>query len=151
MTMTLMYITKDPVVAKIAEDGGVDWVFVDLEIHGKMARQGHLDTVSSDHTFEDVRAVAEVLTTSQLLVRVNPVHEGSAEEIDTVIAAGAQILMLPYFTHRGEVAEFISLISGRAQVCLLLETPGAVEASATGCSSCLSSSPTAPSRACAVA
>jgi len=48
MPLKLMYITNDAEIAKIAENAGVDWIFVDLEINGKEERQGHLDTVISN-------------------------------------------------------------------------------------------------------
>ena len=127
MPLTLMYVTNDPAVARIAERSGVDWIFVDLEIIGKQARQGHLDTVISGHTIEDVRAVRAAVTKSQLLVRTNPIHDGSAAEIDAVIEAGADIVMLPFFTRRQEVAAFVEMVAGRAKVCLLVETPQAAE------------------------
>lgn len=127
MSLTLMYLTNDPAVARIAEASGVDWIFVDLEIIGKHDRQGHLDTVISGHTIADVRAVRAVVSKSQLLVRVNPIHDGSAAEIEAVIEAGADIVMLPFFTRCQEVAAFVEMVAGRAKVCLLVETPAAVE------------------------
>ena len=42
--LDLIYITNNPQVAKIAEDSGVDWIFVDMEFIGKDDRQGGLDT-----------------------------------------------------------------------------------------------------------
>jgi len=127
MSLTLMYVTGDPGVARIAESAGVDWIFVDLEILGKHARQGHLDTVISGHTLSDVRAVRAAVSLSQLLVRVNPLHAGSRAEVDAVIEAGADIVMLPFFERRAEVVEFVALVAGRARVCLLVETPAAAE------------------------
>lgn len=127
MTLRLMYITNRPAVAIVAEVGGVDMVFVDLEILGKQSRQGHLDTVISKHTIEDVYAIRSSIAKADLLVRTNPIHDGSAEEIDRVIDAGADIVMLPYFTSREEVATFVKYVGDRAQVCLLLETPAAVD------------------------
>lgn len=127
MALTLMYITNQPEVAKIAQDAGVDRIFVDLEIIGKIERQGHLDTVISKHEIEDVSRIKEVLTSSELLVRVNPIHEGSKEEIDEVIRRGANIVMLPMFKTRQEVEKFIGYVDGRVTVCLLLETKEAVE------------------------
>lgn len=127
MDYTLMYITNDPEVAKIAEENGVDWIFVDLEYLGKVKRQGHLDTVISKHSIEDVRNIRKALCKSSLMVRCNPIHENSFREIEEVLASGADILMLPFYKTVEEVSEFIRLINGRAKVCLLLETPEAVE------------------------
>ena len=43
--LDLIYITNNPQVAKIAEDSGVDWIFVDMEFIGKDDRQGGLDKI----------------------------------------------------------------------------------------------------------
>lgn len=84
MALKLMYITNDERIAKIAEDSGVDWVFIDLEINGKEQRQGHLDTVISRHSIRDVSKIKKVLSKSQLLVRVNPIFEGSRDRKSVV-------------------------------------------------------------------
>lgn len=52
--MNLMYITKHPEIAQIAEEAGVDWIFVDMEFIGKDVRQSGLDTVQNHHTVDDV-------------------------------------------------------------------------------------------------
>lgn len=133
MSLKLMYITNRPEVAEIAQAAGVDRIFVDMEYIGKSLRQGGMDTVQSHHTVEDIRAVRPVLTTAQLMVRVNPIHEAgegygsSKEEIDAVIAAGADVIMLPYFKTVEEVATFLKLVDGRAVTLPLVETPEAVE------------------------
>ena len=105
----------------------MDWVFVDLEVRGKVERQAGRNTVISGHTLNDVVAVRRVLTTSRLLVRVNPWGPGSEAEVDAVIAAGADIVMLPFFKRTEEVAAFVAAVRGRARTCLLVETPEAVE------------------------
>ncbi|WP_128425439.1 aldolase/citrate lyase family protein [Gudongella oleilytica] len=127
MALKLMYITNNAYIAKIAENSGVDWIFIDLEINGKEERQGHLDTVISRHHIDDVKKIKEVLSTSELLVRVNPIFEGSKAEIDRVIDDGADIVMLPFFQSKEEVAEFSNYVGGRAKTMLLLETPEAAE------------------------
>lgn len=127
MPLTLMYITNQEHIAKIAETSGVNWIFVDLEIHGKRERQGHLDTVISSHQIEDVKKIKRVLTKSELLVRINPIYEGSEDEINQVINNGADIVMLPFFKSKEEVEKFIGFVNGRAKTCLLWETPQAVE------------------------
>lgn len=127
MGIKLLYITNKVEVAKIADSNGVDWVFVDLEIMGKEKRQGKMDTVISRHSIQDVGKIKQVLTHSQLLVRVNPIYSDSKNEIDKVVEGGADIIMLPFFTTKDEVTQFISYVNGRAKVCLLLETPEAVQ------------------------
>lgn len=127
MALKLMYITNDTQIAKIAQDSGVDWIFVDLEINGKEERQGHLDTVISRHRIADVSKIKQVLSKSELLVRVNPIYEGSKEEIEKVVNDGADIVMLPFFKTKEEVEIFTRYVGGRAKTCLLLETPEAVE------------------------
>ena len=131
--LKLMYITNRPEIAQIAETAGVDRIFVDMEFIGKDERQKGLDTVKSHHTLQDVAAVKGAVETAELLVRVNPIHGAlpdypdSRAEIDGAIAAGADILMLPYFKTAEEVRSFLRLVDGRARTMLLLETPEAVE------------------------
>ena len=127
MPLKLMYLTNDPQVAAIAQTAGVDRIFLDLELRGKEERQGHLDTVVSHHSIEDVRRLKAVLTSAQLLVRVNSMYAGSEAEINKVIADGADIVMLPYFKTVKEVSDFVSVCKGRVKTCLLFETPEAVE------------------------
>ena len=131
--LKLMYITNRPDVAQIAESAGVDRIFVDMEYIGKADRQGGMDTVQSHHTVEDVRKIKQATAKAEVLVRVNPIHNasedyaGSREEIDEVIKAGADIIMLPFFKSADEVKNFIDLVGCRATTVLLLETPQAVE------------------------
>lgn len=126
MPLKLMYITNQPEIALLAEQNGVDWVFVDLELNGKVERQGHLDTVISRHAVRDVSRLRAVLKHAELLVRVNPIFQGSRYEINEVINRGADVVMLPYYKSVDEVAAFIELVDKRAGVCLLCETKEAV-------------------------
>lgn len=125
--LKLMYITNRPEIARIAEDSGVDRIFIDLETIGKQERQGGMDTVQSHHTLDDIAQIRETVSTSELLVRSNPIHNGSVTEIDTIVANGADIVMLPYFKTVNEVAKFIDSVGGRAKTCLLVETAEAVD------------------------
>ena len=133
MALKLMYITNSPEVAQIAEAAGVDRIFVDMEYIGKSDRQGGMDTVQSHHTVDDIKKIADVIETAELLVRINPIHEATEEyisskqEIDQAIANGAEILMLPYFKTVEEVRTFVKLVDGRAKTLPLVETPEAVK------------------------
>ena len=126
MSMRLLYITKDPAVGRVAERAGVDWIFVDMEYRGKSDRQANRDTVLSAHTHEDVLAMRQAITHSQLMVRINPWSEWSRQEVEDVVQAGADIIMLPFFTTATEVSAFIREVAGRAKTCLLLETMHAI-------------------------
>lgn len=123
----LMYITNDPAVAAVAEEAGADRIFIDLEVIGKAERQGGMDTVQSHHAIADIAPVKEHLRRAGLLVRCNPVHPGSQAEIDAIIAAGADIIMLPFFRSVGEVADFLRFVGGRVRTMLLVETREAVD------------------------
>ena len=122
-----MYITNRLDVAQVAQKYGVDRLWIDLETRGKEDRQKNFDTVKSHHTIEDIKAVKSVLTTSEMLVRINPWHDGSPTEIESVIAAGADIIMLPYWKVTEEVSNFVKIVNGRCRTTLLLETKEAVD------------------------
>ena len=133
MALTLMYITNRSEIAQVAEMAGVDRIFVDLEYIGKADRQNGMDTVQSHHTLDDVKCISNAITTAELLVRVNPIHDATEEyissekEISAAIENGADIIMLPFFKTVDEVKRFLAAVDGRAKTMLLLETPEAVE------------------------
>ncbi len=133
MSLKLMYITNRPDVAQVAQNCGVDRIFVDMEYIGKEERQGGLDTVKSHHTVEDVKNLRKVLNKTELLVRVNPIHEAgqnwcsSKDEIDAVVEAGADIIMLPMAKTVDDIKKFVEYVGGRTKTMLLLETAEAKE------------------------
>ena len=136
MALKLMYITNNPKVAIIAQQAGVDQIFVDMEYIGKSLRQGGMDTVQNFHTIDDIKNIRKVIdktSNTELLVRVNPIHDASEsycsseDEINQAIEAGADIIMLPYFKTVLEVKRFLNVVNHRVKTCLLLETPEAVE------------------------
>lgn len=121
------YITNKPNVALIAEEAGVDIIFLDLEQIGKQERQGGMNTVQSKHSLDDVAMMHNILTKAQLLVRSNPIHENSETEVDAIVENGADIIMLPFFKTAEEVCEFLNYVDGRIKTILLVETKEAVE------------------------
>ena len=127
MPLELMYITNNPAVALIAERYGVSRVWIDLETLGKEERQKNMNTVKSRHTVEDVRMIAQMLTSAEMLVRVNPWNPASLDEIEAVISAGADRIMLPMWKTAEEVDAFLKTVNGRVHTTLLLETKEAVE------------------------
>lgn len=133
MPLKLMYITNRPEIAQIAESSGVNRIFVDMEYIGKADRQGGQDSVKNHHTVEDVKAMKEAVESAEVLVRVNPIHEStdeycsSEEEINAVIKAGADLIMLPFIRSIDEVKQFIRFVDGRVKTMLLIETPESAE------------------------
>ena len=133
MSLKLMYITNRTDVAKIAQQNGVDRIFVDMEYIGKDLRQGGMDSVQNHHTVNDVRSLRKVIDRSELLVRVNPIHSecekwcSSQREIDDVIEAGADIVMLPMAKTLSEIEQFVGYVGKRAKVMILVETKEAHE------------------------
>jgi hypothetical protein len=127
MALELMYITNNPEVANIAQKYGVKRIWIDLEKLGKEERQKGMNSVKSNHSITDISLIKPILTTSELLVRVNPINKDSKKEIDAVIQAGADIIMLPMWKSAEDVQRFLSIVNGRVKTILLLETREAVE------------------------
>ncbi len=125
MPLKMMYITNKPKVAQIVERHHVERIWVDLEIRGKVERQHGRNSVISTHTIEDVSAIKNSLSVADLMVRVNPVFDGSRKEIDECVRRGADIIMLPFFTEAEDVKKFLDYVDGRARTILLVETIGA--------------------------
>ena len=125
--LNLFYITNKPEIALIVEKYGVDRIWVDLETRGKELRQKNLDTVKSQHSISDISIIKPLLKKSEMLVRINPWYEGSPKEVDDVINAGADIIMLPFWKTPDEVNKFVNTVDGRCKTTLLLETKEGVE------------------------
>lgn len=123
----LMLITNNEELAKHAVDSGVTRIFVDLEINGKQERQGHLDTLISQHSMYDVQKIRKAIGECELLVRLNPCFDGSELEIEQAISAGADLIMLPMFKCVSEVEKFSKIINGRAKLVPLVETSAAAQ------------------------
>lgn len=124
--LKLMILCDDPESAQIAENAGIDRIFYDLEYIGKAERQHGRNTVKSNNNIEDLPALREVIKKSELLVRTNPIHAYSKEEIDKAIIYGADILMLPMAIDQHDVEQYVIMVAGRAKVCIMVETAAAM-------------------------
>jgi hypothetical protein len=124
--LELIQITSDPAFARRCDALGGFRLFVDLERNGKAERQAGRNTFISAHQLADVARVRAALRQSPLMVRVNPLHAGTAEEVDAVLREGADWLMLPMFEQPRELREFAAIVAGRAPIVPLLETAGAL-------------------------
>lgn len=120
--LKLMLITNDPVLAVDAYEAGVDRIFVDLERLGKLERQGHLDTLISQHAICDVATIRRAVPQAEILVRLNPLNAQTPREVDEAVANGADTLMLPMFDQPEQVMEFSCYVRGRVGIVPLVET-----------------------------
>jgi len=120
--MKTIIITNDPQIATDAEIAGVSRIMVDLESIGKKERQASRTTFISSHKAQDIEKIKKSLKNSELIVRVNPVHENSAQEIEQAIVSGADIIMLPMINALEEIDTAVNLIAGRAKFMPLVET-----------------------------
>ena len=125
--LKFMYITNNVKIAKIAEEAGVDRIWIDLEKLGKEERQKGLNTVKSQHCFSDISKIKSSLEISELIVRIDPINKCSKNDIEKVINEGADLIMLPMFKTVEEVKYFIEQVNGRCKTVLLLETKEAVD------------------------
>lgn len=124
--MNLMILAADPQAAIEAQNAGVDRIFYDLEWIGKAERQHGRNTVKSNNNIDNIPAVRKVLNKSELLVRTNPIHAYSKEEVGKAIAYGADVLMLPMVMDHHDVEQYVEMVAGRAKVCIMIETAAAM-------------------------
>jgi len=126
--MQFLMIVDNPEIGRFVSANGVARLFIDLEYMGKEERQKGLGTWKSNHRPADVSRMREAAPDAHLLVRVNPLHDASQQEIDDVIARGADSVMLPMFRDAADVARFLEFVDGRAEPVPLVETATALAA-----------------------
>ncbi len=124
--MEFISITNDVKIAQYFERCGIEDIMVDLEIIGKKERQKGLNTVISAHDIKDVEKIKSNLVKSKCLVRINPINQGTEQEIEEVLKRKADIIMLPMFKTAKEVEFFVNTVGNRARKYILLETPQAL-------------------------
>jgi hypothetical protein len=125
--LDLLQITNDVAFARRCDALEGMRLFVDLERLGKAERQAGRNTFISQHLVPDVGRIREATRRSRLMVRVNPLNPGSADEIEAVLSQGPDLLMLPMFHRAAEVREFAELVGGRVPFTTLLETAAALD------------------------
>lgn len=118
----LMILASTPDDALSAQNAGVDRIFYDLEYIGKAERQRGRDTVKYHNDIELIPAMREVITTSSLLVRTNPIHAYTSAEVEKAIRYGADYLMLPMTMDKNDVETYVNFVDGRAKVIIMIET-----------------------------
>jgi hypothetical protein len=124
--LELIQITNDPAFARRCDALEGMRLFVDLERLGKAERQAGRNTFISTHEIGDVSRIKAQLRRSRLMVRINPLHAGTAAEVQAVLDAGADMLMLPMFDDASQLQQLLEIVDARAPVSALLEMAGAL-------------------------
>ena len=107
-------ITNKPQIATFAEAAGVAFVMVDIEFNGKVERQAHAATPVNRHAIADLKLLRPVLRSSKLMLRLNPLYEGTSREVDEALDAGVDYFMLPFFKTADEIARYREIVRDRA-------------------------------------
>jgi 2-keto-3-deoxy-L-rhamnonate aldolase RhmA len=126
--LSMVLWTADLALAADADAAGIDRIGCDLEREGKESRQAEWGTWLSDHTVEDLASVRDVLHRAHLFARPDPFDGSRREQLDTVLALGAEVVMLPMADDPEAIANAAEIISGRATLIALVETKRGVEA-----------------------
>lgn len=125
--MNYLIITNDTFKAAVAIKSGVRFVFIDMETLGKEERQKDRGAVFNCHTLQDVERICSLLPRENIMVRVNPIHENSENEINDVCLHRPGYVMLPYFKKINEVETAYKLLPRDTKLYLLFETIDSLE------------------------
>ena len=124
--LDLLQFTNDPALARRCDALPGLRLVVDLERMGKAERQAGRNTFISAHTMDDIGRIKSQLSRAKLMVRVNPLHPQTPQEVDDAIAQGADLLMLPMFSDARTLRAFTQVVDGRRPIVPLVETAGAL-------------------------
>ena len=106
----------------------MDYIGVDVERLGKADRQTAIkDARINKHELSALPALRKAAPQARLWARLNPLHSGSANEIEMALNKGAAVLTQPQFTSGAEVEEFQGIVNGRARTIPLLEDAKAID------------------------
>jgi hypothetical protein len=104
---------------------GCRGVVVDLEVKGKHERQASYNTQINQHSLEDI--ISLKARGIGVICRINAIDSGSADEIDRVIDAGADELLVPMVRTRQEIEQVFRQVDGRLAIGLMIETTEALD------------------------
>lgn len=121
--MRFILIPDDPEMAAVATaSSAVTRLLVDLERAGKVERQG-AGTWISPHSIADIPDYAAACNGAELIVRIDPWDSAtSPAQVEAVLGAGAERLMLPMIRGTADVAALSAAVAGRAPLMPLIET-----------------------------
>lgn len=107
-------------------DGGAAGIVIDLETRGKKERQNGFDTEINIHSTQDIRDLKSKGSV-YVMCRCNSINTESVHELNDIIAAGADEILIPMISNLAEIEMAQSIISNRCAISLMIETPEALE------------------------
>ena len=122
----LILFSTDPSFIARAVAAGVDSIIVDWENRGKSTRQAFADTQINHDTLDDLKRVRKS-TEAHVICRVNQWGPWTRLEIEDVIEAGANEILLPMVQTVEEVEGVLKQVNGRCGVGILVETRAAID------------------------
>tara|TARA_B100002051_G_C16729367_1_gene637271 strand:+ start:802 stop:1605 length:804 start_codon:yes stop_codon:yes gene_type:complete len=127
--MNKIFITDSIEEAIFCEKVGIQSVMIDLEINGKDERQKNKDSRISTHDKKNISRISKKLNKTKIIVRINPIYQGTYEEVNYACESGADYIMLPMFKSLFEVKEALKYLKGKTKLIPLFETLASVKIS----------------------
>jgi hypothetical protein len=125
-TFNYIAITNNINHASILDKAGIQQIMIDAEIIGKNLRQSGKNTVINEHAIADVRAIKNLELSAEILCRINPFYNNTANEVEEAIDCGVDAIMMPMITCMKEFSKFYDMTRGRVKIVPLIETPYSV-------------------------
>lgn len=123
--LELLVFETDPIRASALKAAGYTSFIVDLETLGKDLRQLGYGTEINHNSADDIRRLRDA-GIARIWTRLNRFGAHTPGEIDLAIANGTTVIILPMVCSTAEVAAALAHIGGRAELCVMIETPEAV-------------------------
>lgn len=121
----LLLFATNPIVIRSAAEAGVNGFIVDMENKGKQSRQAGFDTQINQNTIEDL-IITRKNTDRKVICRINGFSDHTPLEVEQVVQAGADEILLPMVRKPEEVLKTLDFINSRCALGILVETTDAV-------------------------
>ena len=126
LEMELFVFHRDQDTNHQCISGGAAGIVIDLESKGKWERQNGHDTEINFHSTQDIRDLKSA-GSAYVICRCNAINSNSEIELNEIIAAGADEILIPMISTLDEVDFAKNIISNRCDISLMIETPQAIE------------------------
>lgn len=125
--MNLILISNLPNEIRLAKSVGIHTVLIDLERETKVDRQQGKGLFISDHTIEDLWLIRHAFPDLKIVTRINSLNNHSDREVENVLSAGTDALMIPFIQTHDELRKFTAYVNNRCKIIPLFETVWSVE------------------------